>query len=146
MSHSLSFTAKRRMARENALKILYAVDMADHEIRSAIKDFFQYFYEGPDVEDIITYTDTLATGTEDKKKQIDETIEKFSENWTIERMVVIDRNILRTAVYEILFVEDVPILVSLNEAIEIGKIYGNNDSKRFINGILDKVIKTVKDD
>ena len=138
------FSAKRRLARESVLKILYAYDLSQNPIDFCADNFFKFFYTETDSDDIIEYSKKLAYGSVEMQDVIDEQIEKYSENWTLDRMVIIDRNILRFSIYEILFVEEVPPLVSLNEALEIGKIYGNNDSQRFINGILDKIVKKMK--
>ncbi len=141
----LSFTQKRRIARENALKVLYAIDLSGDKPEYAIDNYFDLFSETPEDPDIREYTRSLVTGVLKNKERIDRLVEEYSENWSLDRMAIIDRNILRYAVYEIFYVEDVPPLVSINEAIEIGKIYGNMDSRRFINGILDKISKSLKE-
>ena len=138
------FSAKRRLARESVLKILYAYDVSQNPIDFCVDNFFNFFYTETDSDDVIEYTKKIAYGTIEMEEVIDEQIEKYSENWTLDRMVIIDRNILRFSVYEILYVEEVPPLVSLNEALEIGKVYGNSDSQRFINGILDKIVKKMR--
>lgn len=84
---------------------------------------------------------SLITGVLNNKPMLDETIESLSSNWKISRMGCVDRNILRIAAYELLFCRDTPAKVVINEAIEIGKIYGTEDSGAFINGILDSVYR-----
>ena len=81
----------------------------------------------------------LTSGVIEKRKQIDDLIEQFSNNWKINRMSCVDRNIMRIAVYELIFCEDIPPKVSINEAVDIGKAFGTDESGPFINGILDSI-------
>ena len=80
-------------------------------------------------------------GAVENLSRIDEIIKKHVKNWEIDRMAVVDRNILRIAAYELLFIKEIPPKVSINEAIELAKRFGDVDSPRFVNGILDKVYK-----
>lgn len=82
---------------------------------------------------------TLSQGVMDMQPRIDRIIERFSSHWKIKRMSCVDRNIIRIAVFEMLFCKDIPPKVSINEAIDVGKKYGNDDSGAFINGILDSI-------
>ena len=82
---------------------------------------------------------TLTKGVIDNKSQLDQLIEQFSSNWKISRMGCVDRNILRIAAFEILYCHDIPPIVSINEAVDIGKLYGTEESGSFINGILDGI-------
>ena len=84
---------------------------------------------------------SLVRGVICNKPQIDQTIETFSSNWKISRMGFVDRNILRIATYELLFCPDIPPKVTINEAVDIGKLYGSEDSGAFINGILDVIYR-----
>ena len=81
----------------------------------------------------------LVLGVLEHRQEIDRLIEKYSENWRLDRMDVIDRSILRMAVFELLYCDEIPPKVTLNEAIELGKRYGSEDSGSFINGILDRI-------
>ena len=90
------------------------------------------------------FASDLLEGTFRNKREIDDLIERHSLHWKLARMAVVDRNILRLAVYELLYLHDVPTSVVLNEAIEIAKKFGTEDSGAFINGILDKVAKEVR--
>jgi N utilization substance protein B len=81
----------------------------------------------------------LVNGVMDAQQDIDTVIERFSDNWKMSRMSGVDRNILRVAVYEMLFCKDIPSKVSINEAIDIGKKFGTDESGSFINGILDSI-------
>ena len=131
---------KRRKAREWALKILYKIDLTDYSYKEALDIFYNNFNIPEELRDFI---ETLVKGVYENKKLIDRYIAKFSTNWRIERMSDVDRNILRMAIFELLFLDDIPPKVTINEAIEIGKKYGSEDSFAFINGILDRVLKEV---
>ena len=82
---------------------------------------------------------TLALGTEANLEQVDARMSEVSEHWVVSRMPLVDRNILRLAVFELLFLDDVPHSVTINEAVELAKTYGGEDSSKFINGVLGKI-------
>jgi transcription antitermination factor NusB len=131
---------KRTKAREYALQILYAVDITKDEPEKCIGRFWEGSEEAsPEVK---KFADNLVLGVSAKKDHIDKIISAHATNWQLERMAVIDRNVLRLAAYELLFIEDIPPKVSINEAIDIAKKFGGNDSGKFVNGILDKINKT----
>lgn len=130
---------KRRKAREYALQILFQIDFKGKKITD--KDF-ETFWSDKDVsEDIKRFTESLVNGTLNKLNEIDSKIEKVAENWIINRMAAVDRNILRIAAYEILCRKDIPSAVTINEAIEIAKKFSTAEAAPFINGILDKLAK-----
>jgi len=81
----------------------------------------------------------LVLGVQEHRKEIDQLIKKYSEHWRLDRMTLIDRNILRMATFELLYCEEIPPKVTLNEAIDLGKRFGSEDSGSFINGILDRI-------
>jgi len=85
------------------------------------------------------FAEPLIRGVLEKQKELDTTIVKYAKNWELHRMAVVDRNILRLALYEMLFREDIPPVVSINEAVDIAKKFSTEDSGKFVNGILDKV-------
>ena len=131
---------KRTKARECALKILYAVDITNEEPKKCIDVFWQNHEE---VElQVKTFANSLVLGVCNNSELIDKLISSHTTNWQLKRMAVIDRNILRFATYELLFMEDIPPKVSINEAIDIAKKYGDKDSGKFVNGVLDKINKT----
>lgn len=131
---------KRTKARECALKILYAVDITKDEPKKCIDAFWQnHDRVEPAVKE---FADSLVVGVSSNIELINRTISNYATNWQLKRMAVIDRNILRFATYELLFMEDIPPKVSINEAIDIAKKYGDKDSGKFVNGILDKINKT----
>jgi transcription antitermination protein NusB len=135
--------ANRRKGRELALQALYQIDMLDENNRSLIERLNESFYPA---EELNSFSMELIEGVLTHVKEIDVLIEKYSENWKLSRMPLVDRNILRIAVFELLHKEDIPVKVTLNEAIEIGKKYGSESTGSFVNGILDKIAKTVKKD
>ncbi len=138
-SNKLSFIQGRRVAREYAMQILYMIDVIKYTPDEAVELFWKHF---ADVEkkNVKEYAVDLVLGTFSNITEIDELIESHAKNWIIKRMAVVDRNILRFAVYELTHRSDIPRKVSINEAIEVAKKYGNTDSNKFVNGILDKVI------
>jgi len=124
----------RRKAREIALQILYQVDVSKVDAGEAIQLFQDNFGMS---QEAVEFSTQLIQCTLDHLREIDELIKSCSEHWSLERMSRVDRNILRTAVCEFLYFDDIPPKVTLNEAIDIGKHYGSGNSGSFINGILD---------
>lgn len=94
-----------------------------------------------EVEDAFAYAKTLVTGTHEHQEEIDELIRAQADNWRLERMPAVDRNILRLAIFEMLYERDVPKLVVMDEAIELAKRFGSEQSGRFVNGLLDGLLK-----
>lgn len=129
---------KRTKARECALQILYAIDINKADNNQTIADYWQFHQE----DDIVKrFATDLVGGTVEKQQNIDGLIKRYTDNWRIERMAVIDRNIIRMATFELLFTEDIPPKVAINEAVELAKKYGDEESGRFVNGVLDKINK-----
>jgi len=128
----------RRKARELALQILFQMDVGEIALEEAIKNFWKVGKVHPEIRD---FTLKLSRGVMENIVQIDENIKKYTMNWTINRINNIDRNILRIAIYELIYCTDIPYKVAINEAIEIAKKYGTLESGKFINGVLDKVAK-----
>ncbi len=89
------------------------------------------------------FSDRIVKGVVQYHREIDVLIERYSENWRLNRIAPIDRTLLRMAIYELLYCEDIPPKVTLNEAVELGKEYGSEDSSSFINGILDRILNEV---
>ncbi|MDP1853456.1 MAG: transcription antitermination factor NusB [Candidatus Omnitrophota bacterium] len=131
---------KRTHARECALKILYQIDVTDALADDALRNFWAYSEESLDVE-LKNFVNTLVCGTIKNLNILDENISHFALNWQLHRMPVIDRNILRLAAFELLYLSDIPPKVSINEAIELAKKYGDKDSGKFVNAVLDKIKK-----
>ncbi|MBW1668718.1 MAG: transcription antitermination factor NusB [Deltaproteobacteria bacterium] len=127
---------KRRRARELALQVLFHMEFNQGDPMESFELVCNSF-GSPD--SIKAFSIQLVCGVCEKKEELDQIISKASINWRIERMSRVDRNILRIAVYEILFMEDIPPKVSIDEAVELGKKYGTEESGAFVNGILDKI-------
>jgi N utilization substance protein B len=132
------YLMKRRRSREYALQILFQLDMTGSEFN---EDVWNEFWEGNEEEDaeIKNFALELVKSTRDHLHEIDEIIKKAAEHWSIDRMAVIDRNILRAAAYELIYRKDIPPSVAINEALEIAKKYSTEESAPFINGILDRI-------
>jgi N utilization substance protein B len=128
---------KRTKAREYALKILYAVDITAQAPEKCIEVFWQNNEESD--KEVKDFADTVVAGVHKNRELIDKVITEYTTNWQLKRMAVIDRNVLRAATYELLFREDIPPKVSINEAIDVAKKYGDRDSGKFVNGVLDKI-------
>jgi N utilization substance protein B len=124
---------KRRTAREKALQALFQIDVSNTDADSAI----EHVLEGEKGDE---YLDRLVHGVLEHKDEIDSVIKENLEKWSLERLATVDRNLLRIAAFELKFVRDeVPENVILDEAIEIAKIYGDDQSSRFVNGVLSKI-------
>lgn len=136
---------KRTQAREYALKILYKIDIIQESPKEALGNFWAYCDEEFDAESK-EFVGVLVNGTAENTKVIDEEITRYAVNWQIHRMPIIDRNILRLAAFELLYLPDIPSKVSINEAIELAKKYGDKDSGKFVNAVLDKIKKNKADD
>jgi len=124
--------ASRRKERERALQMLYRIDISGWQNESG---------PGPQVGG--AYARTLAEGVARNLAEIDRLIEKASTNWTLARMAIVDRNILRLAVYELLYHQDVPCRVVMDEAVELAGRFGAEASASFINGVIDRVYKDI---
>lgn len=127
---------KRTRSRELALQFLYQIDLLGDEGLDGLTDFLRE--EGPNSE-TTRYARQLVEGVYDARPELDEAIQSVAQNWQIERMAVIDRNVLRMATFELLHCDEVPPKVAINEGIELGKRFSTQNSGAFINGILDKV-------
>lgn len=128
----------RRKARECGLQILYQIDFTGRKLTEVATMFWT---DHPEAEEVTTYCQSLLEGTLRNLPEIDVIIEEASTNWKMSRMAAVDRNLLRQATYELIYQTDIPASVIINEAIEISKKYGTEESPSFINGILDKIAK-----
>ena len=129
---------RRRKARELALKMLYQMEVNGGDADTALRRFCEIF---PYQQEVVDYARFLLVGICKEQQRLDRYIEKASEHWKLSRFTYVDKNILRIGAYEMLFAPDVPPKVAIDEAIELGKKFGSEDSKDFINGILDKILK-----
>ena len=126
----------RHEARERALQILFQYDI--HGRPGLWLDMF--WTENEATDEVKAFAERLVAGVLEKKKELDALIGKYATNWKISRMPIVDRSILRAGVYELLWMDDVPAKVTVNEAIELAKSFGDDDASKFVNGILDKVL------
>ena len=132
----------RRISREQALQALFSMDMHRDPVEDSVGQFCSSFAKDKPTE---PFFHRLVNGVQENQKTIDTVIEQFSSNWKLSRMSCVDRNVLRIAVFELLFCADIPPKVSINEAIDVGKRFGTEESGAFINGILDSIRLAMKE-
>jgi transcription antitermination protein NusB len=133
----------RRKARECSLQMLFAADVANTKPNVLTKLFWEELGESEIDEATREFANNLAVGVLENIEKIDETIKVRAEHWRISRMAIVDRNVLRLAVYEFLF-ENTPNTVVINEALEIARRYSTFEATQFINGILDAIKNDVE--
>lgn len=126
----------RRRGREAALKIIYQREMSGYDIEECIKLYWENL---SDAEEIKEFSNYLARGVVNNLDKIDNKISLISSNWSISRMHKVDLCILRLAIFEMLFCFDIPLKVTINEAIELAKKFSSDDARSFVNGILGKI-------
>ena len=127
----------RREARERALSLCYELDVRGSSLDELLADL-------PAAPD--PYAVELARGVEEHREEIDPLIRKFADRWSLERMPVIDRNLLRIAVYELGWRPEIPLGVAISEAVDLAKRYSTDDSGRFVNGMLGRIGEHLRDD
>lgn len=127
----------RRKARKRALDVLYEADLRDLPVRTVLAAYLERM-ESPRPEHL-PYAVSLAEGVNEHLDNIDETIATFAEGWTIDRMPVVDRNLARIAVYELLYVPEIDDPVAITEAVELARELSTDDSPRFLNGLLGRI-------
>jgi N utilization substance protein B len=137
MEESVKPSGKRRQARELAAQFLYQNDMSGGPLDETLELFWQ---TQPDANDATRkFAEELIRGCVEQHVVIDEKIKKYTEHWELARIAAVDRNILRLAIYEMLFRDDIPPVVSINEAVDIAKKFSTRESGAFVNGILDRL-------
>jgi N utilization substance protein B len=129
-------SSTRRKARTIALKTLYEVDSADRAAETVLE---RYLAEENLTDESKVFIRDLVNGVTGNKTAIDENIRKFAPAWPVEQLALIDRNILRLAIFEILFDNKVPVKAAVSEAVELAKTFGSKSSGRFVNGVLGTV-------
>lgn len=132
--------SERRKARKDALEILYEREITKQPFGEIIKN--RVIARGEEPSD---FTIKLIYGVEDHHQEIDEIISAHTDNWTLDRMPIVDRNLIRIGLYEMLYEKDIPYSVSINEVVELAKIYGMEESSKFVNGILGRIATELKD-
>jgi len=131
----------RRKARESALQILFQLEFSSDNYEEVIKEYWKGKKASAKTKN---YANWLVRGVISAKEKIDNIIEESSKNWRLSRMATVDRNIIRIATFELLSEQDIPSPIIINEAIEIAKKYGTEDSGQFVNGILDTIKRKVR--
>ncbi len=129
-------TGARRKARALALKALYEVDSVGHEVEGVVT---RLLANGGLSEENAAFIRELVSGVIQNKEEIDRSIKRFAPAWPIEQIPIVDRNILRLAIFEILHDNKVSVKVAINEAVELAKMFGSENSPKFVNGVLGSV-------
>lgn len=130
----------RHQAREWAVQFLFQRDFNRGDLEQALDDFWQDRETSPKAKQ---FTEQVIRGVEDNLRQIDDALRKCTEHWDLHRMGAVDRNVMRVALYEMLYCPEIPPVVSINEAVEVAKDLSSYESGRFVNGILDRALKDV---
>jgi len=131
---------KRRKSRESALQVLYQWDLTQQDAQRGLAHFEEHFSFRKEKDG---FFERIVQGVLEHCHEIDRLIEQYSENWRLDRISPIDRTILRIAIFELLYCEEIPPKVALNEAVDLGKRFGSENSGSFINGILDRILNEV---
>lgn len=129
----------RRKGREIALQVLYQIDITGFDPETALKVYKEHL--NLEDEKALSFGEELVKGVFTNRNFIDSLIQKYTPSWPLERLNLTDKNILRLAIYEFFFRPDIPPIVSINEAVELAKIYGTDESPSFVNGVLDSIYK-----
>ena len=132
---------ERRLSREVSLKVLFQVDLVHTNIEETLKNTFENDKYSDEVKEFAL---TLVKGVMSNLAEIDKVIKNYTNNWSLERITNIDRSILRIAIYEILYLQNIPKSVYINEAVELAKKYGTRSSFSFVNGVLGRINKNDK--
>ena len=127
---------ERRKARVLALQALYEIDSVGHEMEAVVS---RLLAKGELSEENAAFTRELVSGVIQNREEIDYNIQSFAPAWPVEQIPVVDRNILRLAIFEILLDNKVPVKVAINEAVELAKMFGGDNSPKFVNGVLGSV-------
>jgi transcription antitermination factor NusB len=130
---------KRTKAREYVLQMLYQVDIARCNWQDTLKNFWEFNGQGDVSVELKDFSAQLLEGVIEHMQEIDKKISKYAANWQLERMAFVDRNIMRLGCFELIFREDIPPKVTINEAVELAKKYSGSESGKFVNAILDQI-------
>ena len=129
----------RRKGREAAVRILYFMDVAGVSGTQAIKSYWGHLAESDEASDQVEFANAIVRGYADHPEKVDDMIRAASHHWRLERMPIVDRNVIRAAIVELREMSDIPKRVTLNEAVELAKRFGSEGSGSFVNGILDRI-------
>lgn len=131
----------RTLARSQALQLLFQAEMLDRSVEEILAGPYALSQDDP----LDEYGEELAVGADNKRDQLDAVITRASTNWPVSRMPMTDRNLLRLSLYEMLFVDEVAVAVTIDESVELAKAYGTDESSRFVNGLLGRVASEFED-
>lgn len=129
---------ERSRARRQALQILYQREVTSEPVARILAER-SFVHDEFGLDEPNDFCRMLGLGTEQHVEEIDRRIGQVSEHWVVSRMPLVDRNILRLAVFELLYLDEVPASVTINEAVELAKMYGGEDSSKFVNGVLGRI-------
>jgi len=127
----------RHSARELVLQILFQLDF--HGTTEGWLD--EFWAQQRTSKSVREFANQIVSGVQAQQEELDQLIEHTAENWSLDRMPIVDRNILRQAIYELVWIPDIPAKVTVDEALQLAKSFADDDAKRFVNGILDKILK-----
>ena len=127
----------RHSARELVLQILFQLDF--HGTTEGWLD--EFWAQQRPSKSVREFANQIGSGVQAQQEELDRLIEHTSENWSLDRMPIVDRNILRQAIYELVWIPDIPAKVTVDEALQLAKSFADDDAKRFVNGILDKILQ-----
>jgi N utilization substance protein B len=127
----------RRQARTVALEALYEIDCAGHAVTAVLGERAR---TGVVAEDVRLFVYELVTGVINNRTKLDDLIQRYAPEWPVNQMAIIDRNVLRMAIFEIMISSSAPLRVVINEAVELAKLYGSDTSPRFVNGVLGSLV------
>jgi len=130
---------KRTVAREYALQVLYQIDITNDAPDKALDNFWSNHKDEEIAADLKDFSAALVKGAVENMEVIDKKIAQYAENWQLKRMAVVDRNVMRIGCFELLYCDDIPPKVSINEAVELAKKFSGAEAGKFVNAILDKV-------
>jgi N utilization substance protein B len=133
----MSTMSSRRKARKRALDVLYEADLRQEPIRDVLEAYVERL-PSPRPEQL-DYTVALAEGVAQQQGRVDELIASYAEGWTLDRMPVVDRNLARIAVYELMYRDEIDDAVAITEAVELARVLSTEDSPRFLNGVLGRI-------
>lgn len=133
----------RRQAREYALQMLYQMDLSGQDVREVARSFWMVNDAPKEVREFVR---RLVDGVSERLNALDELISQHSTNWKVSRMAAVDKNILRMAAFELTDCPEIPVKVTINEAVEIAKRFGSAESGAFVNGILDNIARGIVKD
>lgn len=133
-------TSGRHESRMWAVQFLFQRDFNQGDMADALSDFWSERNAGPALRQ---FAEELIKGVEAHKEELDQRIQKYAEHWNVARMVAVDRNVMRVAIFEMLYRSDIPPVVSINEAVELAKELSGDDSGKFVNGILDRASRDI---